>query len=189
MRTSSNLLPAAVSAFCADPFSSTGHILHPHGNGCEGALALFIVFAYSKGMPGYLTIELIRNELQDRTPEDNSIENDLFWTDEDIKHAMERVASVYNGMVPMGVDPVSPTALPADTDCFMDGVLYNLYKQGVHKLSRNVMQWQTGNTTVDLIRTRMEAFRAAMQMLANWKQEAKERKIFINRNAAWRYMR
>lgn len=189
MHTSSSLPPAAVSAFCADPSPATGHILHPHGHIREGALALLSFLAYSKGMPGYLTIELIRNELQDRTPEDNSIENDLFWTDEDIKHAMERVASVYNGMVPMGVDPVSPTSLPADTDCFMDGVLFNLYKQGVHKLSRNVMQWQTGNTTVDLIRSRMEAFKAAMQMLGTWKQEAKERKIFINRNAAWRYMR
>lgn len=136
-------------------------------------------------MAGYLTIEKIRNELQDRTPMDNPIELDQFWTDEDIKHAMERTAEVYNGMPPMGVNVVSPLALPANTEVFMDGVLWNLYRQGIHKLNRSIMNWQTGNTTVDLHKSRLEAFKAELQLLAEWKTAAKERKHFFNQRLAW----
>lgn len=120
---------------------------------------------------------------------DNTIELDVFWTDEDIFHAMERTASVYNGIPPMGVDVVHPAALPADTDVFMDGVLWHLYRQGIHKLNRNIMQWQTGNTTVDLYKARLEAFRAELQLLGEWKAEAKDRKHFKNQFGAWGYMR
>lgn len=140
-------------------------------------------------MPGYLTIETVRNELQDRTPMDNSIELDEFWKDEEIIHAMERVASVYNGMPPMGVDVVRPDALPADTEVFLDGVLWNLYRQGIHKLNRNIMGWQTGNTQVDLYKERLTAFKAEIQLLAEWKAAAKERKHFINQRYAWGYIR
>lgn len=140
-------------------------------------------------MAGYLTIETVRDELQDRTPMDNTVELDLFWSDDDIRHAMERTASVYNGMPPMGVDVVHPTALPANTEVFMDGVLWNLYRQGIHKINRNIMSWQTGNTSVDLYKSRLEAFKAELQLLGEWKNAAKERKHFINQYNGWGYLR
>lgn len=47
-------------------------------------------------IPAYLTIEYIREELQDQMPSDNSIDCDLFFSDKDILHAMERAAARYN---------------------------------------------------------------------------------------------
>lgn len=139
--------------------------------------------------PGYLTIELIRAELQDQTPGDNSIDCDLFFSDEQILHAMDRCAAKYNGMAPLDVDVVHPEHLPANTDVFMNGVLYYLYSSAINKLSRNVMTWQTGNTTVDLEGTRIKLFSSLKDYYEKeFIQSAKDRKMEINRSMGWGYM-
>lgn len=138
--------------------------------------------------PSYLTIELIREELQDRTPEDNSIDCDLFFSDKEILHAMDRAAAKYNAMTPIGIDIVDPARLPANTDVFMDAVLASLYKAAINKLARNIMTWQTGDSTVELEKTRLEVFtNLQKQAEAAWKEAGKERKITINRELAWGY--
>lgn len=138
--------------------------------------------------PAYLTIELIRNEVQDRTPADNSIDCDLFFSDEEILHAMDRAAAKYNAMAPIGIDVVDPRRLPANTDVFMDAVLASLYKSATHKLARNIMTWQTGDATVELEKTRMSMFSSLQkQAEEDWKSAGKERKMEINRNLAWGY--
>ena len=139
--------------------------------------------------PGYLTIEMIRKEVQDETPGDNSIDCDLFFSDEKILQAMDRCAADYNGMSPLGVDIVNPDALPSNTIVFMNGVLYHMYESAINKLARNILAWQTGNTTVDLENTRMKAFEALKQYYKeSFVQGAKERKMAINRSMAWSYM-
>lgn len=138
--------------------------------------------------PTYLTIELIREELQDRTPEDNTIDCDLFFSDKEILHAMDRAAAKYNAMTPIGIDVVDGRRLPANTDVFMDAVLASLYKSATNKLARNIMKWQTGDSTVELESTRMEMFSSLQkQAEAAWKEAGKERKITINRELAWGY--
>lgn len=138
--------------------------------------------------PAYITIELVRQEIQDRTPADNSIDCDLFFSDEEILHAMDRAAAKYNGMAPLGIDVVDPRCLPANTDVFMDAVLASLYKSATHKLARNIMTWQTGDSSVDLEKTRMEMFSALQkQAEAAWKEAGRERKMEINRSLAWGY--
>lgn len=136
--------------------------------------------------PPYITIALIREAIQDRTPEDNSIECDLFFSDEEIKYAIERAASQYNSLSPLGIDVVHEDRLPSKPNLFVDAVLANLYKTANHKLARNVMTWQTGNSTVEIEKTRLELFSKLANMLeAEWKEEAKERKMEINRALAW----
>lgn len=134
----------------------------------------------------YVTIDMVRNELQDRTPADNTIDCDLAFTDEEIKFAMKRAADAYNSMSPIGVDYVSPNCLPADTTVFLDATLTYLYKAHMHRLARNQLQWQTGDTTVEFEKTRMQNYSQLMSMLEKeWKEAAKERKMEINRSMCY----
>ena len=136
-------------------------------------------------MAGYITIELVRDELQDRFPGDNSIDCDQFFSDEDILHAMDRAAARYNQLPPQ-VEFVSSKALPANTSIFLDAVLANLYNTAIHKLARNIMTWQTGDVRVDLEKTRMEAFKTLKAELdQQWRRDAVDRKAEINRSLAW----
>lgn len=138
-------------------------------------------------MASYITIELVRDELQDRFPGDNTIDCDQFFSDEEILHAMDRAAARYNQMIPQ-VEFVSGRALPANTSIFLDAVLSSLYSAAIHKLSRNLMTWQAGDVHVDLEKTRLQAFQAAKGELdKQWRADAKERKAEINRNLAWGY--
>lgn len=137
----------------------------------------------------YLTIEKIRDEIQDRFPDDNTIEQDQFFSDEDILHAMERAAASYNSMAPIGVDVVSASKLPTHSSVFIDAVVSHLYKTAIHKISRNLITWQTGDSTVDIDGTRLKAFQAARDILEKeWRLAAKERKIEINRMQAYAYI-
>lgn len=146
-------------------------------------------FLYYNNYMHFLTIDRVRKEIQDRFPSDNEIEQDLFFSDDEILYAMEQAANMYNDITPRGVDVVHPQHLPANTNVFIDAVTISLYKQAIHKLTRNLITWQTGNTTVDLDKTRLQAFQAAQDALRNlWIQEAKDRKISINRELAWAYM-
>lgn len=136
-------------------------------------------------MAGYITVELVRDELQDRWPGDNSIDCDQFFSDEEILHAMDRAAARYN-QLPPNVEFVSGRALPANTSIFLDAVLANLYGAAIHKLSRNLMTWQTGDVRVDLEKTRLSAFRELKSELdKQWRQDAADRKAEINRSLAY----
>lgn len=137
----------------------------------------------------YINIAFVRREIQDRFPDDNTIEQDQFFTDEDILHAMERAAADYNSMSPIGVDIVSPTKMTTKSTVFIDAVVSHLYKTAIHKISRNLISWQTGESTVDIDGTRMKAFQALRDILEKeWRIAAKERKVEINRMQAYAYI-
>lgn len=137
-------------------------------------------------MPGYITIAKVREEMQDRGPADNSIDCDYAFTDEEIMHAMERAAASYNALAPIGIGAVSAKAMPDHMSFLMDAVVCQLLKSAIHKLSRNLMTWQTGDTNIELEKSRMTAYQAIRQELEqSWKQEAKEWKMEINRSLCW----
>lgn len=145
---------------------------------------------YNKGMSRYLTIAYVRDEMQDRTPADNELEQDLFFTDKEILHAMESAANMYNGLAPLGVDVVSARSLPAmGTNVFIDAVVISLYKQAEHKLARNLVSSLTGDAPMDIEKTRLQAFQVIRkEMEQAWRAEAKDRKITINRNRCWGFV-
>lgn len=138
------------------------------------------------GCMAYLTIQDIREELQDRTPGDNTIDCDLAFSDDEIRHAMKRAAAAYNSVPPLGIDRISWNCLPADTTVFMEAVISQLYKAQIHRLARNQMQWQTGDTTVNFESTRMQSYQQLQQQADQaWKEAARERKMAINRAIVW----
>ena len=137
----------------------------------------------------FLTIDIVREEIKDRFPSDNEIEQDRFFSDKDILHAMQSAANMYNDLSPIGVDIVHPQHLPADSNVFIDAVVISLYKSAIYKLTRNLIDWKTGDVTVDTETVRMKAFQAAKDALYQlWVEEAKQRKIEINRRQAWAFM-
>lgn len=137
-------------------------------------------------MPGYITIEKVREEMQDRTPADNTIDCDQAFSDEEILQAMERAAARYNSMTPIGIGVVSAKAMPMGLSFFMDAVICQLLKSAIYKLSRNLLQWQTGDTQITFEQTRMQAYQQIMQGLEqSWRQEAKEYKMELNRAQCW----
>lgn len=136
--------------------------------------------------PAVITVDYIRQLVQDRGPEDNSIECDKFFSDEEIVRAMEQCAAAYNSTPPLGVDLMTAHAMPAHEGVFVDGTLANLYKMARQKLARNLMTWSTGNTTVELEKSRMEAFSTLQKELeASFREAATNRKIAINRSFAF----
>lgn len=137
----------------------------------------------------FINIEFIRNEIQDRFPDDNTIEQDQFFSDDDILHAIQRAAADYNSIAPIGVDVISPSRMPANSSIFVDAVVSHLYKTAIHKLSRNLISWQTGDTQVDIDGVRLKTFQQIKDILdKEWRLAAKERKIEINRNQAYAYI-
>lgn len=135
----------------------------------------------------YVTIDLIRDVLMDRTPADNTIDCDLFVSDEEILKAMDRAAAEYNSLPPLGVDHISPGNMPADTNIFVDAVISRIYAAELHRLARNIMAWRTGDTSVELEKTRYEYFAQLKKELdASWKELALQRKMEKNRELVWR---
>lgn len=139
--------------------------------------------------PAYVTVALVRDQLQDRSPEDNAIDNDLFWSDEDIIHAMDRAAAAYNAIPPLGVHRVVGHAMPADTNVFLYGTLAQLYEIAINKLSRNIMDWSAGDTKVDLEKPRIEAFSSLRKVYDDmFRTMAVDYKSERNRSLAWGMM-
>lgn len=137
-------------------------------------------------MHRYITIDDIREEIQDRTPDDNVIDCDLSFSDDEIVHAMERAAAAYNSVPPLGVDVVSGKRLPLHNDIFMYATLSKLYNSATFKLARNMASWQTGETTVDLKKSRMEAYKSLVKEFDDmWKPAAAARKAELNRAQCW----
>lgn len=137
----------------------------------------------------FINIDFVRQEIQDKFPDDNTIEQDQFFTDEDILHAMERAAADYNSISPLGVNIVTAQKMPTNSTVFIDAVVSHLYKTAIHKLTRNLITWQTGDSTVDIDGTRLKAFMQMRDILEKeWRLAAKERKIEINRLQAYAYI-
>lgn len=139
----------------------------------------------------YLTIQDVREFLLDESPDDNDVEMDLFFSDKQILSAMKRTAAEYQSMIPTGIDTgVTAATLPGgDTSIFLLGVASYLYQSAMHKIARNTLAWQTGDTSVDLNKTRFEMFKLLQQEYdQQWKQQARLRKANINRNQAYAYI-
>lgn len=105
-------------------------------------------------------------------------------------HAMQSAANAYNGLAPIGVEVVTGQHLPAfGTNVFVDATVAQLYKQAIYKLTRNLITWNTGDSTVDVDKTRLQAFQQAQQALDQmWMRDAKERKAEINRRRCWSFL-
>lgn len=138
--------------------------------------------------PGYITVDRVRRYIKDRTPDDNSIDCDLAFSDEEIMEAMGYAAERYNEMEPLGVDMVFGNCLPK-SNLFLNLIAEQIYISERQKLARNQMKWSTGGTTVDLEKVRFDIYgQLAKECHAEWYAMAKSRKAEINRNESYGFV-
>ena len=132
-----------------------------------------------------ITVEDIRHIIFDRSPADNQIDMDLSWTDPEIMQAMRFCAMSYNAITPY-VDRRLATTLPNEMT-FIHGTIYHLYLSRHAQLIRSDLDYTAGNMTADRVKRFIAHLEKGMEMhKAEFDARAKERKLFINLNAAYR---
>lgn len=111
-----------------------------------------------KRHPRYLTSEDVRHYILDRCVADNSLDNDLTFSDEEIRDAMFWCARDYNSIPPYGISNVFGNRLPNTTTCFLFGTIKHLYLIALQRLLRNDMEYDAGGVNTSIYGKRIEHF-------------------------------
>ena len=142
--------------------------------------------APSPGAETANTFEMVRHFIWDRTIEDNPLELDLEFSDQEIGHARQYAAMMFNSIPPFVVT-VQANSIPTNWEYpFLLATVYHLLLAKLMALSRKDLDYSAGNMTVDLTKRRIE-------FLSKWapafKTEAttiiKEHKIAANLESAY----
>ena len=123
------------------------------------------------GRNAFVTTEMVRQYIWDRSVEDNELEMKLRFTDDEILNAMDTAARSFNSLPPVHIR-VSFIRLPADTNMFVDATVAYLYSARLAKYEANDIDHSSGGVTVNLekkqiehmqtrVKYHMEEFRAA----------------------------
>ena len=128
---------------------------------------------------GQISLDHVRHFLMDRSAADNSLDLDLFYSDDEIKFAMSFAAMSFNEMTPYSIT-VNAAKLPFGM-CFLYGISYHLYLSKLQKLMRNDLDYTAAGTAVDIDKRRIKYMQDALPV---FKQEfdrlTKDQKL--NRN-------
>lgn len=132
--------------------------------------------------------EAIRRFVLDRMIDDNSIDLELFFTDEEIDHARHLAVANWNEIPPY----VGTIVLTKCDDClpyptiFVNGISYYLYLSKIQKLQKEDLDYNAGGMQVDLNKRRIAHLTANIKA---FKEEfvtlASSRKTYINYQGAW----
>lgn len=123
-----------------------------------------------------ITITDMRNWVMDRTPADNPLEGDLFFTDEEIVSAMKAAAREFNS-VPPYVIFADPNQLDDSTNMMFEATAEFLYKAKRHSLGRNAFTYSGGNVSVDEDNQKLKFFELQIAALMGWREQAKAFKL------------
>ena len=130
---------------------------------------------------GLITVEDVRDYCFDRTAEDNPLELDLFFTDTEIRRAMRFTAMKFNDIPPFVLD-VTADALPF-SGLFLDGVCASLYLSKYQQLARNLVEYKSETSSVDINARRVEYLEKWMKYFKDeFETKAALRKTTININ-------
>jgi hypothetical protein len=120
--------------------------------------------------------------------DDNSIDLELFFTDEEIDHARHLAVANWNEIPPY----VGTIVLTKCDDClpyptiFVNGISYYLYLSKIQKLQKEDLDYNAGGMQVDLNKRRIAHLTANIKA---FKEEfvtlASSRKTYINYQGAW----
>jgi hypothetical protein len=133
----------------------------------------------------HIDIQDVRDFIFDRTIDDNPTELDLLFSDEEIQRAMRQAAMKYNETAPY-VETVDSAYLPYGFT-FLNGVAYCLYLSKLQVESRQDVEYQAGNMTIDVFRRKIEHLQNFVKLFkTEFETMAKERKLSININSAFR---
>lgn len=137
-------------------------------------------------MSNYVSVDMIRNEVMDRTPDDNDLEFDITFEDGDIEAAMASCMRDYNGIAPLIGGISHPGELPADTNLFVDGTIYFLLRSFVNKLSRNDIDVEAGGVKVNINARRIDRLsKIRDEARESYQTAARNRKLTQNLRRAF----
>lgn len=139
-------------------------------------------------MADCITADDVRNFIFDRNIQDNDLLLDLNFSESEIQDAMVRVAREFNSIPPY-VSSVSPSYLPADTNIFLDGIAVQLYISELSKLTRNDIDYNSGNVTTNLVAKRIGHLKELIKLhQERFMTAAKQLKIYQNvSNGFWNF--
>lgn len=113
------------------------------------------------------THEMVRHFIWDRTIMDNPLELDLEFSDQEIGHARNFAAMMFNSIPPFVVD-VTPKSVPHRWEYpFLTATVFHLFLAKLMSLQRKDLDYSAGNMTVDINKRRIE-------YLTKWAQVFKE---------------
>lgn len=115
----------------------------------------------------------------DRSPGDNLLEGDLFFTDEEYVEAMEHAARTFNSIPPFTLY-ADPMALSDHTEMFFEATAEMLYKMKLHSLQRNAFAYSGGNVAVDEDNVKIQGLQKLIEMVAGWRIMARDIKTQTN---------
>lgn len=98
-----------------------------------------------------ITEDDIRFYIKDSVESDNPLlAGELRYSSEEIAQAMRTAAREFNSIPPIGVISVEPSALPGDTNVFLDGVTAALLRMTLLNEAANDLQVSGGNVQVQV---------------------------------------
>lgn len=118
--------------------------------------AAITVPAPSPGVETANTHEMVRHFIWDRTIEDNPLELDLEFSDQEIGHARQFAAMMFNSIPPF-VAQISANNVPTNWEYpFLLATAYHLLLAKLMLLSRKDIDYSAGNMAVDITKRRID---------------------------------
>ena len=132
------------------------------------------------------THDMVRHFIWDRTLEDNPLELDLEFSDQEIGHARNFAAMMFNSIPPFVVDVV-PQNIPKRWEYpFMIATVYHLFLAKLMSLQRKDLDYSAGNMTVDINKRRIEYLTKWSQFFkSEAESKIKEIKVAANLESAY----
>ena len=128
--------------------------------------------------------EDVRHFILDRDAQDNPLLMDLAFSEDEIDRSIRYACMSFNEIPPYVFD-VHPERIPFEA-CFLHGILYHLYLAKFSQLSRNDIDHQEGNMTVEVTKRLIANLKDLMQFhKTEFETAAKNRKITANVSAAF----
>lgn len=103
-----------------------------------------------------LTAEIIRTEIADRDVADNLARMKLTFDPDDIANAIQRAAKNFNIQPPYSIT-IDPNLVP-DNAAMIEGTIAALYRVGLHRLRRNHVAFQAGNSVTPFSETQIQQY-------------------------------
>lgn len=132
-----------------------------------------------------ITEEEVRHYVLDQAAQQSRLDFGVEFSPEDIAKAMTRCARDYNSMSPT-IERVNASALPDDTNVFLDGIAMHLYLGKLQCEQRTDIKYEAGNATVDAAGPQIQHYQENIKYFGErFMSAAKDRKRDLNNKAAY----
>jgi hypothetical protein len=138
-------------------------------------------------MREFVDIEMVRDHLGDQMGQRNlKASQDLTWSDEDLKKALEGAARSYNSLPPFVNSYTDETRLPARTDMFLDAAAAVAMERKVRQLVQDRQVFEAGGVQTDPDGAVIDGLsKLAAELRQKFMTEASAYKAEFNWRACW----